>query len=149
MKHKRDDGAEKQDEETVDVTPIMICVFVVMCCSMLVLLYFFYDYLGTVNTLAQHTFKPGASMHMGLMGNLCTIPNGKPLNNIFFKSCEILNAKSRTVHQYLFILLTFCLTSDFHCAAIWVIAIFCVASSVGLHSCLWPFVKRLPFCKCR
>uniref|UniRef100_A0A8P4GCB2 Signal peptide peptidase-like 2B n=1 Tax=Dicentrarchus labrax TaxID=13489 RepID=A0A8P4GCB2_DICLA len=35
MKHKRDDGAEKQDEETVDVTPIMICVFVVMCCSML------------------------------------------------------------------------------------------------------------------
>lgn len=47
MKHKRDDGAEKQDEETVDVTPIMICVFVVMCCSMLVLLYFFYDYLGT------------------------------------------------------------------------------------------------------
>uniref|UniRef100_A0A7N6B5Q8 Signal peptide peptidase-like 2B n=1 Tax=Anabas testudineus TaxID=64144 RepID=A0A7N6B5Q8_ANATE len=37
----------KQDEETVDVTPIMICVFVVMCCSMLVLLYFFYDYLGT------------------------------------------------------------------------------------------------------
>ncbi|XP_023699581.1 signal peptide peptidase-like 2 [Paramormyrops kingsleyae] len=45
MKHKRDDGAEKQDEETVDVTPIMICVFVVMCCSMLVLLYFFYDHL--------------------------------------------------------------------------------------------------------
>ncbi|XP_041658865.1 signal peptide peptidase-like 2 isoform X2 [Cheilinus undulatus] len=78
MKHKRDDGAEKQDEETVDVTPIMICVFVVMCCSMLVLLYFFYDRL-----------------------------------------------------------------------AIWVIAIFCVASSVGLHSCLWPFVRRLPFCKCR
>uniref|UniRef100_A0A8D3AYC8 Signal peptide peptidase-like 2B n=1 Tax=Scophthalmus maximus TaxID=52904 RepID=A0A8D3AYC8_SCOMX len=78
MKHKRDDGAEKQDEETVDVTPIMICVFVVMCCSMLVLLYFFYDYL-----------------------------------------------------------------------AIWVIAIFCLASSVGLYSCLWPFVRRLPFSKCR
>ncbi|XP_023121429.2 signal peptide peptidase-like 2 isoform X1 [Amphiprion ocellaris] len=78
MKHKRDDGAEKQDEETVDVTPIMICVFVVMCCNMLVLLYFFYDRL-----------------------------------------------------------------------AIWVIAIFCVASSVGLYSCLWPFVRRLPFCKCR
>uniref|UniRef100_A0A8D0DDD3 Signal peptide peptidase-like 2B n=1 Tax=Sander lucioperca TaxID=283035 RepID=A0A8D0DDD3_SANLU len=48
MKHKRDDGAEKQDEETVDVTPIMTCVFVVMCCSMLVLLYFFYDSLGTM-----------------------------------------------------------------------------------------------------
>lgn len=47
MKHKRDDGAEKHDDETVDVTPIMICVFVVMCCSMLVLLYFFYDHLGT------------------------------------------------------------------------------------------------------
>uniref|UniRef100_A0A8K9XQ38 Signal peptide peptidase-like 2B n=1 Tax=Oncorhynchus mykiss TaxID=8022 RepID=A0A8K9XQ38_ONCMY len=47
MKHKRDDSAEKQDEETVDVTPIMISVFVVMCCSMLVLLYFFYDHLGT------------------------------------------------------------------------------------------------------
>lgn len=78
LKLKRDEVAEKQDEETVDVTPIMICVFVVMCCSMLVLLYFFYDYL-----------------------------------------------------------------------AIWVIVIFCVASSVGLHSCLWPFVRRLPFCKCR
>lgn len=45
--------------------------------------------------------------------------------------------------------LTYCLTSDCLCAAIWVIAIFCVASSVGLHSCLWPFVKRLPFGKCR
>lgn len=56
MKHKRDDGAEKQDEETVDVTPIMICVFVVMCCSMLVLLYFFYDRLGTTDTHAQRCF---------------------------------------------------------------------------------------------
>lgn len=52
MKHKRDDSAEKQDEETVDVTPIMICVFVVMCCTMLVLLYFFYDHLGT----CAHTY---------------------------------------------------------------------------------------------
>lgn len=51
LKLKRDEVAEKQDEETVDVTPIMICVFVVMCCSMLVLLYFFYDYLGTIYTL--------------------------------------------------------------------------------------------------
>ncbi|XP_064861680.1 uncharacterized protein LOC115102817 isoform X2 [Oncorhynchus nerka] len=50
MKHKRDDSAEKQDEETVDVTPIMISVFVVMCCSMLVLLYFFYDHLGSQRT---------------------------------------------------------------------------------------------------
>lgn len=78
MKHKRDDSAEKQDEETVDVTPIMICVFVVMCCSMLVLLYFFYDHL----------------VYM-------------------------------------------------------IIAIFCLASSVGLYSCLWPFVRRLPFGRCR
>lgn len=54
MKHKRDDGAEKQDEETVDVTPIMICVFVVMCCSMLVLLYFFYDRLGTTPALTHN-----------------------------------------------------------------------------------------------
>ncbi|TRY56211.1 hypothetical protein DNTS_028538 [Danionella cerebrum] len=68
----------KQDEETVDVTPIMICVFVVMCCSMLVLLYFFYDYLVYMT-----------------------------------------------------------------------IATFCLASAVGLYSCLWPFVRRLPFGKCR
>ncbi|XP_052603062.1 signal peptide peptidase-like 2B isoform X2 [Peromyscus californicus insignis] len=44
MKHKRDDGPEKEDE-AVDVTPVMICVFVVMCCFMLVLLYYFYDHL--------------------------------------------------------------------------------------------------------
>lgn len=45
MKHKRDDGPEKQEDEAVDVTPVMTCVFVVMCCSMLVLLYYFYDHL--------------------------------------------------------------------------------------------------------
>ncbi|KAM9105928.1 signal peptide peptidase-like 2B isoform 4-T5 [Megaptera novaeangliae] len=45
MKHKRDDGPEKHEDEAVDVTPVMICVFVVMCCSMLVLLYHFYDQL--------------------------------------------------------------------------------------------------------
>ncbi|XP_021560697.1 signal peptide peptidase-like 2B isoform X2 [Neomonachus schauinslandi] len=45
MKHKRDDGPEKQEDEAVDVSPVMICVFVVMCCSMLVLLYYFYDQL--------------------------------------------------------------------------------------------------------
>nr|XP_017450397.1 signal peptide peptidase-like 2B isoform X4 [Rattus norvegicus] len=43
MKHKRDDVPEKQEDEAVDVTPVMICVFVVMCCFMLVLLYYFYD----------------------------------------------------------------------------------------------------------
>uniref|UniRef100_A0AAY4BJZ6 Signal peptide peptidase-like 2B n=1 Tax=Denticeps clupeoides TaxID=299321 RepID=A0AAY4BJZ6_9TELE len=78
MKHKRDDSAEKQDEETVDVTPIMICVFVVMCCTMLVLLYYFYDHLVYV-----------------------------------------------------------------------IIGTFCLASSVSLHSCLWPFVRRIPFGACR
>ncbi|XP_028672157.1 signal peptide peptidase-like 2 isoform X2 [Erpetoichthys calabaricus] len=78
MKHKRDDGAEKQDEEMVDVTPIMIVIFVVMCCSMLVLLYYFYDYL-----------------------------------------------------VYL------------------IIVIFCLASSIGLYSCLCPFVRRIPWGKCR
>ncbi|XP_064187788.1 signal peptide peptidase-like 2B isoform X3 [Anguilla rostrata] len=78
MKHKRDDSTEKQDEETVDVTPIMICVFVVMCCSMLVLLYFFYD---------------------------------------------------RLVYM--------------------IIGIFCLAASIGLYSCLCPFVRSIPFGKCR
>lgn len=58
MKHKRDDGAEKHDDETVDVTPIMICVFVVMCCSMLVLLYFFYDHLGTLKFYFNTTRLP-------------------------------------------------------------------------------------------
>ncbi|XP_058138110.1 signal peptide peptidase-like 2B isoform X2 [Dasypus novemcinctus] len=45
LKHKRDEGPEKQEDEAVDVTPVMIGVFVVMCCSMLVLLYYFYDHL--------------------------------------------------------------------------------------------------------
>lgn len=58
MKHKRDDGAEKHEDETVDVTPIMICVFVVMCCSMLILLYFYYDQLGT--SLASSCHRLGS-----------------------------------------------------------------------------------------
>ncbi|XP_018088573.1 signal peptide peptidase like 2B S homeolog isoform X1 [Xenopus laevis] len=79
MKHKRDDGSDKKhDDETVDVTPIMICVFVVMCCSMLVLLYYFYDHLVYV-----------------------------------------------------------------------IIGIFCFAASIGLYSCLSPFVRRFPYGKCR
>nr|XP_045359988.1 signal peptide peptidase-like 2B [Camelus bactrianus] len=45
VKHKRDDGPAKQEDEAVDVTPAMIGVFVVTCCSMLVLLYHFYDQL--------------------------------------------------------------------------------------------------------
>ncbi|KAM5192537.1 signal peptide peptidase-like 2B isoform 2-T2 [Mantella aurantiaca] len=79
MKHKRDDGSDKKhDDETVDVTPVMICVFVVMCCSMLILLYQFYDRLVYV-----------------------------------------------------------------------IIAIFCLAASIGLYSCLFPFVRRIPYGKCR
>ncbi|KAM9330554.1 signal peptide peptidase-like 2B [Gastrophryne carolinensis] len=79
MKHKRDDGSDKKyDDETVDVTPVMICVFVVMCCSMLVLLYQFYDRLVYV-----------------------------------------------------------------------IIGIFCLAASIGLYSCLFPFVRRIPYGKCR
>ncbi|XP_075060741.1 signal peptide peptidase-like 2B isoform X2 [Mixophyes fleayi] len=79
MKHKRDDGADKtHDNETVDVTPIMICMFVVMCCSMLVLLFNFYDQLVYI-----------------------------------------------------------------------IIGIFCLAASIGLYSCLSPFVRRIPYGKCR
>ncbi|KAJ8363154.1 hypothetical protein SKAU_G00119850 [Synaphobranchus kaupii] len=73
MKHKKEHVTEKQDEETVDVTSVMICVFVVMCCTMLVLLYLFYDQL-----------------------------------------------------VYL------------------IIAVFCLASAIGLYSCLWPLVRRNP-----
>ncbi|XP_010826733.1 PREDICTED: signal peptide peptidase-like 2B [Bison bison bison] len=40
-----DQSFRRLPDEAVDVTPVMICVFVVMCCSMLVLLYFFYDQL--------------------------------------------------------------------------------------------------------
>ncbi|KAG8593922.1 hypothetical protein GDO81_000990 [Engystomops pustulosus] len=79
MKHKRDDGADKKhDDETVDVTPVMICVFVVMCCSMLVLLFNFYDRLVYI-----------------------------------------------------------------------IIGIFCLAASIGLYSCLSPFVRIIPYGKCR
>ncbi|XP_069914670.1 signal peptide peptidase-like 2B isoform X4 [Oryctolagus cuniculus] len=45
LKQKRDEGAEKREDAAVDVTPVMICVFVFTCCSMLVLLYYFYDQL--------------------------------------------------------------------------------------------------------
>nr|XP_031292715.1 signal peptide peptidase-like 2B isoform X2 [Camelus dromedarius] len=52
VKHKRDDGPAKQEDEAVDVTPAMIGVFVVTCCSMLVLLYHFYDQLGLYSCLS-------------------------------------------------------------------------------------------------
>lgn len=58
MKHKRDDVPEKQEDEAVDVTPVMICVFVVMCCFMLVLLYYFYDRLGMPPPTTRHPAEP-------------------------------------------------------------------------------------------
>lgn len=64
MKHKRDDGPEKQEDEAVDVTPVMICVFVVMCCFMLVLLYYFYDRLGMPPTRRPHPPR-APSTHLG------------------------------------------------------------------------------------
>ncbi|MEQ2207593.1 hypothetical protein XENOCAPTIV_015193, partial [Xenoophorus captivus] len=139
MKHKRDDGAEKQDEETVDVTPIMICVFVVMCCNMLVLLYFFYDHLGMI-----HIFY----INKGTQRELA-----KRLKSIAIESHWCTCCCCWKVHFLVFTssyelpCLPLLLISS--CSAIWVIGIFCVASSVGLYSCLWPFVRRLPFCKCR
>lgn len=63
MKHKRDDGPEKQEDEAVDVTPVMICVFVVMCCSMLVLLYHFYDQLGAPPPLVPGRPRPRPPAH--------------------------------------------------------------------------------------
>uniref|UniRef100_A0A671MFQ4 Signal peptide peptidase-like 2B n=1 Tax=Sinocyclocheilus anshuiensis TaxID=1608454 RepID=A0A671MFQ4_9TELE len=70
MKHKRDDGAEKQYEETVDVTPIMICVFVVMCCSMLVLLYFFYDQLVYM-TIATFCLASAVGLYRNALLSFC------------------------------------------------------------------------------
>ncbi|NXP60060.1 SPP2B protein, partial [Chloropsis cyanopogon] len=78
MKHKRDDGAEKHDDETVDVTPIMICVFVVI--------------ISCLNLLGLNTFFPSVYV---------------------------------------------------------IIGIFCLAASIGLYSCLSPFVRRFPLGKCR
>lgn len=55
--------AEKQEDEAVDVTPVMICVFVVMCCSMLVLLYHFYDQLGAPPPLVPGRPRPRPPAH--------------------------------------------------------------------------------------
>ena len=37
---------EEEEQETLDVSPKMIIIFVILMCSLLVALYFLYDYLG-------------------------------------------------------------------------------------------------------
>lgn len=71
MKHKRDDEPEKQEDEAVDVTPVMTCVFVVMCCSMLVLLYYFYDHLGASPRAEAPLEKPSDSRARGGLPVVC------------------------------------------------------------------------------
>ncbi|KAL2295089.1 hypothetical protein Nmel_018239 [Mimus melanotis] len=125
MKHKRDDGAEKHDDETVDVTPIMICVFVVMCCSMLVLLYFFYDHLGTLKVVF-------VLVHLKYHKADIT-------QRTFY--CENNNETSLLCHMS---------SSQYDLKYFYVIiGIFCLAASIGLYSCLSPFVRRFPLGKCR
>lgn len=63
MKHKRDGGPEKPEDEAVDVTPVMICVFVAMCCAVLVLLYYFYDQLGAPPPRAPGGPRPSSPAH--------------------------------------------------------------------------------------
>lgn len=84
MKHKRDDGAKKKDKEAVDVTPIMISVFVVMCCSMLVLLYFFYDQMVYM-TIATFCLASVVGLYICLWPFVQRIPFGMcriPENNL-------------------------------------------------------------------
>ena len=132
MKHKRDDSNEKQDEETVDVTPIMISVFVVMCCTMLLLLYYFYDYLGT--------HAPYATPMLQLYCVSTWLYEATCIVCRMLASLSSTNAALQLIHVF---------SPHGFLLAIWVIAIFCIASSVGLYSCLWPFVRRMPCCNCR
>lgn len=75
MKHKRDDEPEKQEDEAVDVTPVMTCVFVVMCCSMLVLLYYFYDHLGaSPRAVAPLEKSSGQQGERRASGWVCPLP---------------------------------------------------------------------------
>lgn len=145
MKHKRDDEPEKQEDEAVDVTPVMTCVFVVMCCSMLVLLYYFYDHLGAslpaVTPLEKSSGRQGARRGLGRVCPLPSLGTGHPAQ----------------VQEYTRPFLGVCWDSSSlafpslpPCSAVYVIiGIFCLASSTGLYSCLSPLVQRLPFGKCR
>lgn len=136
MKHKRDDGPEKQEDEAVDVTPVMTCVFVVMCCSMLVLLYYFYDHLGACAAAAALLEKCSRWRVEGAgLGLAC------PFLSLGASLCLAV-----WVHGAPAAL------SSPHCplpTVYVIIGIFCLASSTGLYSCLSPLVQRLPFGKCR
>lgn len=109
----------------MDVTPVMICVFVVMCCFMLVLLYYFYDRLGMPLTHPQVPPTPQAppksqrAIAVSLTSFLLFLP--------FSVSVPRLPGPKVYV----------------------IIGIFCLASSTGLYSCLAPCVRKLPFCLCR
>jgi signal peptide peptidase-like protein 2B len=107
----------------VDVTPVMICVFVVMCCFMLVLLYYFYDRLGMPPTRGPRPPTQG--------------PAQGPRGHSWF--LDFLPFLPLTVPAP-------CLPGP---AVYVIIGIFCLASSTGLYSCLAPFVRKLPFCTCR
>lgn len=140
MKHKRDDGPEKQEDEAVDVTPVMICVFVVMCCSMLVLLYFFYDQLGGSPASALRAVCVGGG---GCGPCLQGVPGWGGCPSLSLVRAHLPGEVQSP-------------PSAPHCPpprnsppVYVIIGIFCLASSTGLYSCLSPLVQRLPFCKCR
>ena len=44
-----DDSEVKDQDETFDVSPKIVVIFVIVMCTMLVLLYFLYDYLGKLH----------------------------------------------------------------------------------------------------
>lgn len=144
MKHKRDDEPEKQEDEAVDVTPVMTCVFVVMCCSMLVLLYYFYDHLGaSPRAVAPLEKSSGRQGGRGLPGGFVpslywvkvTLPKCKSARGPFGGLRGPRSPPFPSLPP---------------CSAVYVIiGIFCLASSTGLYSCLSPLVQRLPFGKCR
>lgn len=138
MKHKRDDGPEKQEDEAVDVTPVMICVFVVMCCFMLVLLYYFYDRLGMPP--AQTARAPPTSQSPS---HSRVLPS---LSRTRSKSLEAIASLLISCPSCPSLFPVPCLPDP---AVYVIIGIFCLASSTGLYSCLAPCVRKLPFCTCR
>ncbi|XP_045347305.1 signal peptide peptidase-like 2B isoform X2 [Leopardus geoffroyi] len=177
VKHKRDDGPEKQEDEAVDVTPVMICVFVVMCCSMLVLLYYFYDQLGAPPAHQRGSAlrpvpplaglgSPGhllagfrwRSRRWGERGPPSPARRRGPLLGGPSLSLPGAGHPAR-VHGHLEPFLGRGAGWETQAApgpqcsprpAVYVIiGIFCLSSSTGLYSCLSPLVQRLPFGRCR
>lgn len=162
MKHKRGDGPEKQGDEAVDVTPAMICVFVVMCCCALVLLYLFYDQLGTPAVPARPCpASPRLAAPAPPPSRLTPLPPPPPPPPLHHPAVWLMgalgcplppSALSRRLGALGQAGRPFCP----HCrpappcpAVFGIIGIFCLASSTGLYSCLSPWVQRLPFCTCR